>query len=205
MTATRKLFVNWLTKKLQVSDSNGGIVTLPNFNKYENVPFEIVIVEPDNSSVGRQAFSRVDISALSMSMSLHSGFDTASPLAYQNTFAKDESTDTFSGSLSLNTVALNAWIGSSESKSGYFEIEIQEGANVSKIYLAGITVQNAIAQVGAVVPSPVDEYFTKPQVVAQFLPRFAEAGTQITLTSPDGTRQRIIGIGNGGELIDQVL
>ena len=45
MTATRKLFVNWDSKTLQVSDTNGGAFTLPYFNKYETVPFEVVIVE----------------------------------------------------------------------------------------------------------------------------------------------------------------
>ena len=205
MTATRKLFVNWLTKQLQVSDSNGGIVTLPPFNKYENVPFEIVVVEPDTSAIGPAKWTRVDISALSMSMALNDTYDDATPLAYQNAFSKDETLNVFSGSLSVNTAALNAWLGSSAYKDGIFEIEIQEGLNVSKIYQVGIRVQNSVAQVGATVPSPVDEYYTKAQADQQFVKPVGDAGRQITITSPGGIYQRVFGVSDNGEPIDQTF
>lgn len=204
-TATRKLFVNLASKQLQISDLNGGAFVLPAFNKYENVPFEVVFVEPDLQAVGLPGWARVDISNLSISIALNDTFDDASPLAYQNTFTKDETLNVFSGSLSLNTSALNTWIGSSDSKAGYFEIEIQEGTNVLKAYQATVTVKNSVAQVGATVPSPVDEYFTKAQTTAQFVPKVMPAGEQITITSPGGVYQRILGIDDGGNVIDQVL
>lgn len=206
MAATRKLFVNLDTKKLQVSETNGGIFVLPNFNKYENVAFKVVIVETDRSAVGPPGWSRVDIGNLSMSMALNDSYDDASPLAYQNTFTKNEEDNSFEGSLSLNTAALNSWLTSSDpSKSAFFEIEIQEGSNVVKLYVQTVTVQNAVAQVGAVVPSPVDEYYTKAQADQQFEKPVGEPGRQKTYTSPSNLYQRIIGVTDEGLPIDQIV
>jgi hypothetical protein len=204
-TATRNLFVNNQTKILQFSDKNGAVVTLPAFNKYEAIPFKIVIVEEDTQSAGLLKFSRVDISNLSMSVSLNDTYDDAAPLAYQNTFSKDEDQNVFSGTLNLNTAALNSWLSTTESKSAYFEIEIQEGSNVSKLYVATVTVKQSVAQVGATVPSPVDEYYTKAQADQQFLKPISPAGVQHTITSPGGTYVRIIGVDDGGNAIDQIL
>lgn len=204
-TATRKLFVNWFSKGLQVSDFSGGTVVLPTFFKYEAVPFEIVIVEPDVSQRGFLAYQRVDISNLSISVALNEAYDDATPLAYQPTFPKDEDQNIFSGSLNLNTALLNAWLASVESKTAYFEIEMQEGSNISKIYQAQVTVKQAVIQAGAIAPSPVDEYYTKAQADQQFLHPIGPAGVQYTLTSPGGIYQRIIGVSDDGERIDQVL
>jgi hypothetical protein len=105
--------------------------------------------------------------------------------------------------LSLNTAALNSWIGSESSKAAYFEIAITEGTARSVIYIASITLQNAVTQSGAVVPTPVDEFYTKAQADSQFV-RKIEDGF-ITVQSPGGTYQRVIGVDDGGAAIDQIL
>jgi hypothetical protein len=203
-TATRKLFVNWATKTLQISDTNGGVFTLPNFAKYEVIPFEVVIVEPDLSAVGLPRWQRVDISNLSLAIAFNDTLDDLTPLAYQNTFDKNEVTNVFSGSLNLNTSGFNTWLDA-DSKSGYFEIEIQEGSNVSKILRVSVTAIKSVVQVGSAVPSPVDEYFTKEQVKSQFVQFVMAPGQQLTITSPGNVYQRILGIDDGGNLIDQVV
>lgn len=204
-TANRRIFVNWFTKRLQLSDKKSGDFTLPAFMKYETVPFEVCIVEPDLTGTGIDRFSRVDISNLSLSIAIHSGFDTASPLAYQNTFTKDEELNVFSGELALNTSAMNTYIGSDSTKSAYIEFEIQEGTARSKIYIGTITLQNAVTQVSTTAPTPSDEYFTKAQTTAQFVQKILPAGEQITITSPSGTYQRILGVDDGGSAIDIIL
>lgn len=204
-TATRKLFVNFQTKALQISDRNGGLFALPNFNKYETVPLEIVLVESDLTATGLPKYTRMDVSALSISVAISQSFDSAAPLAYQPTFTKDEQLNLFSAELALNTAALNTYLGSADSKSAYFEIEVQEGTARTKVYTAIITLQNAVTQVGGTVPSPVDEYLTKAQQVAQFFPRVGGASGQLTFTSPGSIYQRIIGVADDGSPIDQIL
>lgn len=203
--ATRRLFPNLSTKTLQISDLNGGVFVLPPFTKYETVPMEIVIVEPDLTSRRIDGFSRVDISNLSLSVAIHSGFDTAAPLAYQATWSKDEVQNVFSGELALNTALLNTYLGSSETKSAYFEIEIQEGTARQKIIILPITLQNAVTQVSAVAPTPQDEYYTKAQILAQFVPRVMGPGEQITITSQGNVKQRVLGVEDGGVSIDQIF
>lgn len=200
-----KLFANIRSKLLQVSDRNGGAFVLPNFNKYETIPLEIVLVEPDTAAIGLPQFRRIDISSLSISVAVNDTYDDASPLAYQPTFTKDEDLNMFSAELALNTAALNTYLGSSDTKAAYFEIEIQEGTARRKIYTAAITLQNAVTQVSSTTPTPVDEYLTKAQQVAQFVQKIMPASEQLTFTSPSGAYQRIIGVADDGSPIDQIL
>jgi hypothetical protein len=204
-TATRKIFVNWFTKKLQLSDSKSGDFTLPAFNKYETIPFEVCIIEPSLIAIGIERYSRVDISNLSLSVAINDTYDDAAPLCYQSTFTKDEDQNIFSGELALNTAALNSYIGSADSRTAYLEIEIQEGTARNKIYTGQVTIQNAVTQVGATAPTPVDEYLTKAQTTAQFVSKVMPAGEQLTITSPSGTYQRILGVDDGGAAIDIIL
>lgn len=204
-SATRKLFVNIQTKALQLSDRNGGVAVLPFFNKYETVPFEIVLVELDTSARGLPQYRRLDISPLSISVAINDTFDDASPLAYQPTFTKDEESNTFSAELALNTAALNTYLGSSDTKSAKFEVEIQEGTARTKILTLDVTLQNAVTQVGAVTPTPTDEYLTKSQQVAQFVQKLMPASEQLTFTSPSGNFQRIIGVDDSGSPVDQII
>lgn len=202
-TANLRLFVNWYLRSLQISDTNSGTFVLPSFRKYETVPLEIVIVEPDGTQFNR--FSRVDISNLSLSVAINDTYDDAAPLAYQNTFSKDETTNTFKGELALNTAALNTYIGSADSKSGYFEIEMQEGTARSKICTQLITLYNAVTQTAVTVPTPADEYLTKAQQQAQFAQKVMPAGEQFTITSPGGLYTRTFGVDDGGAAIDIIL
>lgn len=202
-TAKRRLFVNWINKTLQASDRDGGPIALPFFNKYETVPFEVVILQPDVARVGLAGFSRLDITPLSLSMAINQTFDSAATLAYQPVFAKDETENVFSGELALNTALLNAYLGAADSKPAYFEIEMQEGTARNKILTIPITLQNAVTQVGAIVPGPVDEYLTKAQMFQQFVPKLLGPGETITFTTPDGLNQRVLGAGNGQVAIDQ--
>ncbi len=202
-TANLRLFVNWYLRSLQISDTNSGIYVLPFIRKYETLPLEIVIVEPDGTQFNR--FSRVDISNLSISVAINDTYDDASPLCYQNTFTKDETNNIFKGELALNTGAFNTYLGSADSKSAYFEIEMQEGTARSKIYTQLINVYNAVTQTAVTVPSPLDEYLTKAQQSAQFAQKIMPAGEQFTITSPGGLYTRTFGVDDGGAPIDIIL
>ena len=204
-TAVRRLFVNWWTKQLQISDRNSGPFVLPAFQKYETVPFEIVIVEPAVEAAGLSRFNRVDISNLSISVAVNDTFDSATPLAYQPTWAKNEDENVFSAELELNTALVNAYIGSSDSKTPYFEIEVQEGTARSKIFQASITLKNSVTTVSPAAPTPLDEYYTKQQAEAQFIRKVMGAGEQITMVSPSGNYLRILGVGDAGEPIDNII
>jgi len=202
-TALRRIFCNWYTKRLQISDLNGGEFILPAFNKYETIPFEIVIVEPDLAATGLLKWRRVDINNLSLSVAINQTFDTAAPIAYQTTWAKDESFNVFSGELAINTAGVNTYLGSEDSRPAYLELEIQEGTARNKIYTATITLQNAVTQISSIAPTPADEYYTKAQLEQQFIKKVMGAGETITMQSPNGLVQRVLGVGDDSLPIDQ--
>jgi len=203
-TAKRRIFVNWFTKRLQISDRKSGDFVLPSFTKYETIPFEICIIEPDLTSNGIDRFSRVDISNLSLSLTINDTLDDAAPLVQQTSWTKNEDDNVFSAEVSMNTAAMNTYIDAT-TKSAYLEIEIQEGTARNKIFIGTITLQNAVSQVSSTAPTPLDEYFTKPQVTAQFAQKVLPAGEQFTITSPSGNKQRILGVDDGGNTIDTVI
>lgn len=203
MSATLKVYVNTALKVLQYSSTSGRIVNLPDFRKYETVPLEIMLVEPDPTNQ-IDGFIVPDISNMSLRVALHSAWDATTPIAQQETWSKDTVKRTFTAELTLNTTDFNTWIGSSESKVGYFEIEVLEGTARRKVYVSAVNVKNAVQKPTTTAPSPITEYITRAEANATFAKYLSAAGMTITLTSADGTKQRIIGVGNDGTAFDDI-
>lgn len=200
--ATLRLYVNLARKALQFSDQSGSAFVLPTFYKYETVPLEITLVEPD--PVSQLRYIKPDISNIALSVAINDTLDDGSPLAQQTTWTKDTTARTFTGNLELNTAGFNSFLGSSAEKAAYFEIELTEGTARWKVIVAGITVKNAVQQPATTAPSPVQEYYTKAQLDQMFAKYLNGAGQTFTLRSPSGTFERIIGIGDDGTPLDQI-
>ena len=200
MSLTRKLFINWHTRRRQRSVTDGGldVVNRLTFAKYETAPFEIVILEPQTEFTGQNQFRRVDITDVSLRMMINDSLDDATPLVEQSTWTKNTSNQTFSGNLPLNTAGMNLYMGSAD-KTPYFEIEITDtnGARV-KVLTEICNVIVGIGQVASTSPDPLKEYYTKDEVLGLFMPRRGGAGETITLISPDGTHERVLGMRDDG-------
>lgn len=198
MAFARKLFVNWHTRSRQRSDlsSNPDPVETLGFLKYEQVPFEVVIVEP-NPSGGLHSYQRVDITDLSLKMAINDTLDDATPLAEQTSWTKDTSTNTFSGILSLNTVAMNTYIDGD--KTPYFELEITDSNGARfKILSESCNVAKGVLQTTTTSPDPAKLYLTYEEILGIFAPRVMGPGETITWRSPDGTIHRIFGVRDDG-------
>lgn len=202
--SARRLFVNLETKKLVFSDRIPGEVILADFHKYETAAFEVVLLRRNpNALTG--ALERVNISNVSLKISIHSSYDTSSPAAMQDTWSKDLINNVFSAEFSLNTAGINSLIGANATATGYFEIEITENTSRQKIYVQAITLRNAVAQPSTTAPTPITEYMTRAEADSKYVKFLGSAGETVTLTSSSGTFQRIIGVTDGGEPIDQIL
>jgi hypothetical protein len=53
------------------------------------------------------------------------------------------------------------------------------------------------------IPDPADEYYTKSETSGLFVPR--SGSESITLVSPDGTWQRVLGVDNDGNATDDLI
>jgi len=201
----RKIFVNWQTKKLQLSDESATPVDPPTFQRYETVPLCIVIIEPCDPW-GPNDFQRIDITNVSLKVAINDTLDDASPLAEQATWTKNTANNTFEGNLVLNNPTFNSWIGSSETKSAYLEIEATEGvAPRVKIYSSAITVKGSVLQPTTTSPDPTREYYTKQEMEGIFVQFRLQPGQTISIPNPANTHERIIGCQDDATELDSVI
>lgn len=203
MANYRKLWVNWQSKTLQRGELDATIELLPSFLQYETVPFQIVFLAPSDSDPSA-SYDRLDISNMSLKVSLNDTLDDASPLAQQETWTKDTSTNAFQGEIVVNTAAMNTYINA-DNKPLYFEIEVTEGTTRSKVYRANVIIQQGVTSISSESPDPSQEYYTKQESEGRFIGSRLPAGVMITLVSPDGTRERIIGVDDDGQKLDYII
>lgn len=201
MANYRKIWVDWTNKRLLASPTTLGTITLPAFHKYEVVPFQIGIIEPDPDDP-IATYNRLSVANMSLRVVINDTLDDAAPLVEQASWTKNTATNVFTGELDLNTAGMNSYIGSSDTLTGYFEIQIVDNTCRSKIYRALVDLRQGVSQPTTTSPDPQQEYYTKAEMEGLF-PRFLrQAGEQDTWTSPDGAYERTIGVSNDGEPID---
>lgn len=202
MSFSRKLFINWHTKKRQKSDisSSPDIVDTLSFMRYETVPFEVVIVEPDPAGT-INSFKRVDITDLSMTMAVNDTLNDSTPLAAQSSWAKDTTNNTFSGNLDCNTGLMNTFIGSTASQNAYFEIEVLDSTGArSKIITEVCLVKLGVLTTTTTSPDPTKVYPTLDEALGLFLTRIL--GDQETITFKNGVYRRTLGVNADGSSQD---
>lgn len=203
---SRKIFINWQTKKLQLSDESSTPVDPPIFQKYETVPLQIVIVEPC-SPWGPNNFQRVDITNITLTVAINDTLDDSTPLASQSTFNKTTATNTFNGDLVLNTANMNTYIGAAGTdKAAYFEIEAIEGATTrTKIYTSLVTLKGSVLQTVTSSPDPLQEYLTRQQQEGIFVQFRLKPGQTISIPSPGNVYERVLGANDDGTEQDDML
>lgn len=191
MSLARKLFINWHTRKRQRTDqaTAGDVVDTLRFLKYESVPFEICIIEPDPEG-GPNDFLRVDVTDLSLKVAINDTLDDAAPLAEQTSWAKNTANNTFTGNLNLNTGAMNSYI--TGDKTPYFEAEVSDSTGarfkvISEVCSVGI----GVLQTTTTSPDPAKVYLELDVAKGLFLPR--ELGDGETITFKNGIYRRVIG------------
>jgi hypothetical protein len=205
MALGRKLFVNWHTKRRQKSASSSAPDSVDRlvFYKRETVPFQVVILEPDPDG-GLNAFTRVDITDLTLRMAINdTSDDDATPLVEQSTWTKDEETNTFIGELPLNVAAFNSYLAAD--KTPYFEIELLSASSRVKILSELCEAKVGVLTTTTTSPDPLSEYYTIQQLRGIFVPYVLPPGKTITIPSQDSNSQRILGCNNDGTAQDDIV
>jgi hypothetical protein len=178
--------------------TNGKLVLGLNDNqtpfRFENIfqgssiPFKVFLVKPVPGAVGRPFFSQVAIDNVLLRMTVGPRAGAESILAYQDTWTKQTALDTegksgyFYAALDLNTTALNTAIGSSETYATYLELQISEGS-WRPVAQTSMLVTAVVRDVtgASVLPTPADAYYTKAQIEAMFLKKYADDGDRLVL------------------------
>lgn len=172
------------------------------FFKYEQIPFEVVIVAP-NPPAGLNGFSRVNITNLGLKIAINDSLDDATPLAEQASWTKDTNTNIFSGTLNLNTAAMTSYVGSSD-KTPFFFVLIYDGTNWVPILQETCNVLVGTLQQTTTSPDPSRVYLDFDESMGVFVPRVMGAGESIIIPSPNGQYRRIIGCNDDGTARDDI-
>jgi len=205
-TAYRKTFLNWVEKRLQIGELNGGEFVFPHFFKYESVPIRLYLLEPAQDTLGPDEFSRVDISNLSLRVTINDTLDDATPLAEQSTWTQNASQNYWEGVLDLNTAGMSTYIGSNSSMTAYIQIAVAETGGVWRtVYQRQITIENSVAQPTTTSPDPTKTYRTAEESDGIYDTPVMRQGVQKVAISPSGNYQRIWGVDDNGTAIDQIL
>jgi len=202
----RDLWVNWLEKRLQQSDLNGGEFVLPDFNKYESMPLRVRILAPDPSGVP-EGYSLVSVAPLSLTISINDTLDDATPLVMQSTWAADTTLNEFTGVLDLNTAAMNSYVGTTISGVlAWLQIDVtQTGGQTTQIYQRQIRILNSVTKPTSTVPDVAQTYYTAQQTDGLFLKPIGTPGQFFTVLSPSGNFARTFGVDDNGAAVDSLL
>lgn len=203
MSNRRQLVIDVSTKTLVLSDKRVEPYLLPPFAKYEKIPFDVVLIKPDPDVRGQ--WQRLEVADISLTISMHSSLDTASPFVQQATWTKDTSLNTLSGTLDLNTSACNTYVGSNSEVTAYFEVSYIDGdGSRQKAYFASVRIVNAVTQPTSTSPDPAQEYLTAQQCFNLFLKQYNDPGVTCTFVSGSGTITRTLGVTDGAVPTDEI-
>lgn len=209
MAAALKLYIDTFRKRLVTSDSNGAIFNLPAFFQGDVVAMVIQLLEPD-PSVGINGYTKPDISSMSLKFAV-SATPTGTaggptPFVTQFTWTKDTTNRLFTANVAFNTTELNTWLGSAASRNdAYMEIEITEGSAVTTVLQQVFTINAEVIESSTSSVAAGQTALSLETALATFVKFVGNAGETITLTSPDGTKQRILGVDNDGNPIDYIV
>jgi hypothetical protein len=212
MSAYLQLYLDVFNRRLPLTLSNQSAFTgLSNAYQYGKLKFRIYPVRP-NGNVTGTLYSVLDLDNLTLKMGIGAKAGGEDLLAYTAPGSWSKVYDSgssgpgyFSGDLDLNTTEMNTAIGSASSVASFFEIQLGDSSDYRTAYSAAITVNATVMTGGAAsaIPDPADEYYTKSETSGLFVPR--SGSESITLVSPDGTWQRVLGVDNDGNAIDDLI
>lgn len=194
-------------------------LTIGPFYQGSLIPMRVYPVVATGNQINAPYFSKLDLTNLDFQLVLGPRAGTENILAAQYTWSKQTAADSegksgyFYANLDLNTSALNTAIGSSDQyTSAYLEFRISRaGAAYSPVHQVNPTILSVVKDPtsSSSVPTPTPSYLTRDECLNLFVmwnntiaAGGANNGRNIILASPDGTRQRELGVSNDGSPID---
>ena len=201
MAARLKIYVDWFNKRLQLGSKNAGAFTMPKLFQGDNVPFQIHILEPDPAGTPNK-FVNVDVSSMALKFAISdtptgtSGSPT--PFVTQFSWSKDTNENFFYGTVNFATSELNTYLGESDEKTAWLELEITESANVTTIYQGQVTIRAEVNETATVEVAPGETALSLEVAEQMFAKKYMNNGESITFPSEDGTKVTVIYTHNDG-------
>src|ERR1041385_840046 len=173
----------------------GSVAALPPMFQGNSRDLQITVLDP-TGDLGGTPWSKVDLSADTIRVAIGATpTGTAggpTPLALQTVFTWDPVKLKFSGSLGLNTTAIDTFIGTASSATAYFEVNIVDAGNRITIFQGTVQLVAVVDEATSTAPNPTDQYFTAAESNSRFVLKQFVAGDAIIMVSADGTKRGLV-------------
>lgn len=204
-----------LSSTVSSGPANGNY-TFPPFCFGDSVPYNVFLMVPvSGTSPGKApTFQLVNATAYAgLQMALGSVDGNYTDLTWQNTWATAVDPVTgityFTATLSIYTSQIQTALGSASSISTNLQVFlVVSGVPPTQIgetlYLNTATIKQVVQNPGTAnpLPLPASQYLTAAQTSQIYARKVGLPGDTIELVSPDGTKNRTLGIDNNGNPID---
>lgn len=169
---------------------NGTPTTLPALFQYNVKPLQIQFVDPTGQIGTGTDYSPVDMSGFGLRVAL-TPTPTGTPggpavLALQTSWTWNAANQWFTGSLDLSSSAIESYLAGNASATAYFEITLTQSGNRITAFQSQITLKAVGDEGTATAPSLTEQYLTKSETQAGFVPRVMENGGTIVIPSANG-------------------
>lgn len=210
------LFVDTQNKQLVTAANSTSIYQLPDFFENNEITFNVVFLIPTGQFNTATPYASLNVSGIPFRMSIGAqpiGNGSITPAAIQTTWAwvagPPPGTTVnvigyYTGTLALNTVAMDNLIGTATSFTGILELNlVNTDSTYNTVLQDRVTVNAVLDSANTTVPTPASTYMTAAESIARFvsfsgLPN----GALINMLSPSGTFKRTLGVDDNGTPID---
>jgi len=159
---------------------------VPGFLQGENLPVDLILLR-GTANTNILAPHQVVTDATSCKIGLVTPGPSVSTIHAQSTLTYDAIRQLHSGVLSLATAAIATLLGASNSANTTLEVEVTSPQGIRTIQRA-VSVNASGLKTSSTVPVPADEYLTKAQTFAGYVPRELGPGEPVVFTTPNGTK-----------------
>jgi hypothetical protein len=188
MATPLKLFIDVQGRALVASATSRASIATPVLRQGETVPVQLFFLDSTGGTTLNPFPSYASLSTPTFKLGICAGSPTGASdtlIAYSYTWSVIS--NGYAGDLNCNTAGILAALTGS-SLACTLEIEVTEaGASPVKVIQTACTIQAAVIDDGATIPTPVSEYPTRNEVIAGFLKRITDAGDTLILVGDDGT------------------
>lgn len=201
-----KLVINRQAKALVTF--NGSASAIPPMFQSNTLDFEVSAVDPATSVTANPPYILADLGSFGLRVAIGptptgtAGGPTVLAIALPAAWSWDATNKKFIGSLALNTVDVDAYIGALPEKSATFEVNLTFGASRITLFQGSVTLKAVVDELLSLVPTPVDSFLTANESKALFMRKVGLAGERQVYVSEDGTKGREVGVNNDGSGID---
>ena len=195
------LYLDISAGQLVTSPSQGTPRALPAFYQGDVIPVRGYLLEDNPTGGMTSPYSYIADADLSLKIGLVTPHPTT-PVAHATTTLTYDAGGYYDGELTLGS-GITSLLAAAASTTCSLEIEINDAATgqIRTVVQQSVTVRaQGIAAGSPPTDPPGDYYPSAGQIAAMYLHRSGGAGESFVLTSPDGTKQVQIYLGDDGEM-----